>query len=63
MISKHHDINFVQIPPRTATKLVAKRKDTAEWYIMRSAATDLHLSLSRGRTMGTQALQAQLLTT
>ena len=40
----HHNTNFVQIPPRTETRLVAKRKDAVDWHT-KSIATWLHLSL------------------
>ena len=44
MISKHHNTNFVQIRPRTETKLVAESKGAADWHTG-SIATWLHLSL------------------
>ena len=44
MILKNHDTNFVQIPPRTKTRMVAGSKDPINWHT-RSIATWFYLSL------------------
>ena len=44
MISKHHNSYFVQIPPRTETRLVAGCKDAVDRHT-RSIANSFHLSL------------------
>ena len=41
---KHHSTNFVQIPLRTETRLVAESKDAVDWHT-RSIAACSHLSL------------------
>ena len=43
-ISKHNNTNFVQIPPRTETRLITECKDAADWHT-RSIASCFHLSL------------------
>ena len=40
----HHNANFVQIPPRTETRLVTESKDAADWHTG-SIATCFQLSL------------------
>ena len=44
MISKDHNTNFVQIPPKTETRLAAECKNAVDWHT-RSITTWLHLSL------------------
>ena len=44
MISKHNDTNFVQIPPKTETRLITESKHTAD-RITRSFAAGFHMSL------------------
>ena len=44
VISKHHDTNFVENPPKAEARLVAKRKDAADSHT-KFAATHRHLSL------------------
>ena len=47
MILKQHNNNFVQIPPRKETRLVAERKDAIDW-LRRPIVTRFHLSLFAG---------------
>ena len=44
MIAKHHNTDFVQIPPRTEARLVTKRKNAIGWH-KRPIATRFHVSL------------------
>ena len=44
MIEKHNNTNFVQIPPRTETRLIAETKHASDRHT-RSVAACLHLSL------------------
>ena len=47
MILKQHNTNFLQIPPRKETRLVAERKDAIDWRRI-PIATRFHLSLFAG---------------